>query len=351
VALREPRRTGRPVIDYAGAALLTASLGALMLALADARAPVALCAPWRLAAFAAAAGLALAFVRTEQRATDPVVPPALLRRRTMAVAVGAGFLAGAAMFGAISFVPLYAQGVLGTGATGAGAALMPLMLAWVTFSVLGGRLLLRIGYRPTAIAGLGLLTTGFALLGLLDRGSSRTLFHADLALVGAGLGLTMLTLLLAVQHSVPREQLGLATSVNQLARSLGGAVGVAVMGVLLASGLAAGAGPNVDVAALILPEGSAGAAGPGRAAVQVALAEALGHVFLLAAVLAALALLVVLAWLPGGGAPTEEECCKEAGERMVAAEMTTLDSGHEPEGVMEGSRARSEGRDGASAGT
>jgi predicted MFS family arabinose efflux permease len=289
----------------------------------------------------------VAFVRTEQRARDPVVPPALLRRRTMAVAVGAGFLAGAAMFGAISYVPLYAQGVLGTGPTGAGAALMPLMLAWVTFSVLGGRLLLRIGYRPTAIAGLGLLTTGFVLLGLL-KGSSRALFHADLALFGAGLGLTMLTLLLAVQQSVPREQLGLATSVNQLARSLGGAVGVGVMGVLLAYGLATGAGPDADVAALIVPEGGAGAAAPGRAVVQAALADALGRVFLLAAALAALALVVVVAWLPGGGAPTEEECCPETGERMVAAEMATFDAGHEPEAVMGEARATLARPDGAS---
>ncbi|HET8648059.1 MAG TPA: hypothetical protein VFO85_21360, partial [Vicinamibacteria bacterium] len=81
-------------------------------------------------------------------------------------------------------VPVWGnQGVLGAGATGAGAALMPLMLGWVTFSVIGGRLLLRIGYRPTAIAGMALLTTGFVLLGLGDAASSRAAFYAQLALV------------------------------------------------------------------------------------------------------------------------------------------------------------------------
>lgn len=333
-ALREPRREGRPVIDYAGAALLTAALGAMMLALADVRDPRALLAPWRLAALAAAVGMALAFVRAERRAADPVVPPSLLRRRTVAVAVVAGFLTGAAMFAAISFVPLYAQGVLGAGASGAGAALMPLMLSWVAFSVLGGRLLLRIGYRPTVIGGLGVLTAGLVLLGLRHAGSSRTVFHAELALVGAGLGLTMLTLLLAVQHSVPREQLGLATSVNQLARSIGGAVGVAVMGVVLSAGLAGPSGGTADVASLMLPQSGAAAPSAARAAMQAALAAALGHIFLLAAGLCAVALGVVVAWLPGGGAPSDEECCPETGRRMVAAEMTTFDREHEPEAVL-----------------
>jgi EmrB/QacA subfamily drug resistance transporter len=346
-ALREARPAGRPRIDYAGAALLTAALGVLMLALADVRTPPALLAPWRVGALAGAAALAAAFVRTERRAADPVVPPALLRRRTVAVAVAAGFLTGAAMFGAISFVPLYAQGVLGDGATGAGAALMPLMLAWVTFSVLGGRLLLRIGYRPTVVAGLGLLTVGFVMLGLHDPRSARLVLHGELAMVGAGLGLTMLTLLLAVQQSVPRAQLGLATSVNQLSRSVGGAVGVAVMGVLLSAGLASSSGHGADVAALVVP---GGAASPSveRDAVRSALAGALSRVFLLAALQSGLALLVVLAWLPGGGAPSEEECCPDTGERMVAAEMATLDPGHEPEAVPLATE-KDAPRDGASA--
>jgi hypothetical protein len=104
------------------------------------------------------------------------------------------------------------------------------------------------------------------------------------------------------------------------------------MGVLLAAGL----GADVDPAALIVPAGVAAPDPAARAAVQAALGDALGRVFLLSAARCALGLLVIVAWLPGGGAPSEEECCPETGERMVAAEMATLDAEHEPEAVMSG---------------
>ena len=84
---------------------------------------------------------------------DPIVPFELFRNRVVAVAVAAGFLAGVAMFGAISFVPLFAQGALGSTATEAGSLLTPLMLSWVGLSVIGGRLLLKVGYRPTTSVG------------------------------------------------------------------------------------------------------------------------------------------------------------------------------------------------------
>ena len=340
LALREPRRKERPAIDVAGAALLTATLCATMLALADVREPRALLAPWRLAALAASVALGVLFVRVERRARDPIVPPALVRQRTVAVAIAVGFLAGAGMFGAISFVPLYAQGVLGAGAAAAGATLTPLMLGWVSFSVLGGRLLQRVGYRVTVISGLGLLTAGFFMLSLLGRAVSRAWLYADLAVVGAGLGLTMLTLLLAVQQSVPRSQLGVATSVNQLSRSVGGAVGVAVMGVVLAAGLQARLGhQRFDPAALVPLEGAPGPAPAVRAAVQGALAGALTTVFRLSAGLSLLALGVAVVWLPGGRTPAARACGAETGERMMAAELTMLDPDDEPEAVPEQTRA------------
>jgi predicted MFS family arabinose efflux permease len=90
----------------------------------------------------------------ETRAKDPIIPFGLFRNRTVAVSVCAGFLAGIAMFGAISYIPLFAQGSLGMTATEAGSLLTPLMLSWVSMSVVGGRLLLRIGYRAITIAGL-----------------------------------------------------------------------------------------------------------------------------------------------------------------------------------------------------
>ncbi|MGB8510741.1 MAG: MDR family MFS transporter, partial [Pyrinomonadaceae bacterium] len=236
LALKEPKRRERPTIDYAGAALLMAAITLLMLALVEGGASLAtLTSARNLLLFASAAALALLFVRVERRAGDPIVPFALFNNRIVTVAVVAGFLAGVAMFGAISFVPLFAQGALGATATAAGSLLTPLMLSWVALSVVGGRLLLKVGYRPTSIVGFILLTIGFAMLSMYGRETARVWLYIDLVLIGAGLGLTMLTLLIAVQQAVPRAQLGVATSLNQFARSIGGAVGVAVMGAVLSA--------------------------------------------------------------------------------------------------------------------
>ncbi len=238
-ALKEPKRTERPAIDYAGAALLMAAITLLMLGLVEGGTTLAsLFSFENTLCFAGAAVLAGLFVWVETKAADPIIPFKLFRNRVVSVCILAGFLAGVAMFGVISFVPLFAQGALGTTATEAGSLLTPLMLSWVGLSVVGGRLLLKIGYRPTAIAGFALLTMGFAFLSSYQPEMRRLWLYVDLVLIGAGLGLSMLTLLIAVQQSVERTQLGVATSLNQFTRSIGGAVGVAVMGAILSVGLA-----------------------------------------------------------------------------------------------------------------
>jgi MFS family permease len=269
----------------------------------------------------------------------------------VAVAVTAGFLAGVAMFGAISFVPLFAQGALGATATEAGSRLTPLMLSWVGLSIIGGRLLLKVGYRPTTLVGFLILTIGFALLSNFRRTTPRVWLYVDLALIGAGLGLTMLTLLIAVQQSVARAQLGIATSLNQFSRSIGGAVGVAIMGAVLSAGLAShlqevarsGKGPltpegAVELAAnpnaLITPQARAALPPEVLEQLQEAMAAAIHKVFWTGTALAGLALLVSLR-LPRDGeanvaAPTEEVCCAETGERMVMAEFATLEAEDEP---------------------
>ena len=309
-ALKEPKRTARPVIDYAGAALLMASITLLMLGLVEGGTTLAsLFSLENAMFFAGAAVLAGLFVWVENHAADPIIPFKLFRNRVVSVSVLAGFLAGVAMFGAISFVPLFAQAALGTTATEAGSLLTPLMLSWVGLSVIGGRLLLKIGYRPTAIAGFTLLTVGFAFLSTYQPETQRLWLYLDLILIGAGLGLSMLTLLIAVQQSVERTQLGVATSLNQFTRSIGGAVGIAVMGAILSAGLASqlsafaengtggltpiraaelAANPN----ALIDPASRATLSPETFAVLQKAMAGAIHNVFWLGTVLAGLALLV-----------------------------------------------------------
>lgn len=350
LALKEPKRRERPSIDYAGAALLMAAITLLMLALVEGGATLStLLSAENVALFAGALVLGVLFIWVERRAPDPVVPLNLFRNRVVAVAVGAGFLAGVAMFGAISFVPLFAQSALGSTATQAGSLLTPLMLSWVGLSVVGGRLMLRVGYRVMTVAGLSVLTLGFVLISNYQRVTPRVWLYVDLVLIGAGLGMTMLTLLIAVQQSVPRALLGTATSLNQFSRSIGGAVGVAIMGAVLTAGLAshlqsaASAGvltqeratelasnPN----ALIDPQAQAALAPEVLNALRDAMAQSIHKVFWVGTALAALALLVSL-WLPRAGAPgveppNEETCCAETGERMVIAEFATLEPDDEP---------------------
>ena len=320
-SLREPKRDVRPAIDYRGAVLLTVALSCVLIGLADARQLATLLETWRVLAFVAAAGAGAAFILAERCAVEPIVPPALMRHRVVAVSVVCGLLTGAAMFGAISYVPLYAQAAFESGATAAGATLTPLMLSWVSFSVIGGRLLLRVGFRPTVLAGQALLTTGFVLLASLGPHSARGWLYADLGVIGAGLGLTMLSMLIAVQQTVPRAQLGVATSLNQLARSLGGAVGVAVMGVILTGGIEARLPGQHDWSLLMAASG-------GRV-----LVDALRAVFVTSACMAGAAFLVAIVfWRPGDVAsPSAEECSAETGERLVAAELTTLTPEQEPQ--------------------
>ena len=355
LALKEPKRTERPAIDYAGAALLMAAITLLMLALVEGGTSLrTLFAPRNLALFAGAGALTAFFIWIEQRAADPLVPFKLFRNRVVAISVTTGFLAGVAMFGAISFVPLFAQGALGATATEAGSLLTPLMLSWVSMAIIGGRLLLKVGYRPTSIVGFILLTLGFVLLSTYQRSTPRLWLYVDLVLIGAGLGLTMLTLLIAVQQAVAKTQLGIATSLNQFARSIGGAVGVAVMGTVLSAGLNArlsevarganspftperaaelAANPN----ALIEPQARASLPPGALDALQGAMAGAIHNVFWVGTVLAALALVVAF-FLPRKGdssvePPTEDACRAETGERMMMAELTTIDPEHEPAAV------------------
>ena len=336
VALIEPNRQGRPVIDYAGAITLTVAIGLLMLVLVSEGELADLLHPRNLFLVAGSAVFSVLFYRIEKRSKDPVIPFSLFENRVVSVAVIAGFLTGAAMFGAISFIPLFAQGTRGSTPTEAGTLLTPLMLSWVILSILGGRLLLRVGYRSTVVAGCVLLTAGFVVLASLELNAPLIWLYLDLALIGAGLGLTMLTLLIAVQQAVPREVLGTATSLNQFSRSIGGAIGVAVMGVILSAGMNARLGhqfsqfdPNMMMEqskrVLLPPEV--------LDRMQVALFESLKNVFIVA-ILAAAASIIVVLRLPAkdeaGMIPTKEVCDAKSGERLVMAEFTTLDGEDEP---------------------
>ncbi|MEN9933560.1 MAG: hypothetical protein RLZZ387_139 [Chloroflexota bacterium] len=291
-----PRPVGpRPAVDYLGAALLTAGAVALLMGLSD------LAAPWAWGTLGLAAALLAALAWVELRAPDPVLPLGLFRERMFAVACAHGVLAGCAMFGSTAFVPLFVQGVLGTTATEAGAALTPMLLAWVFASIIGTRLLLRVGYRSLSLAGMVSLTAGALMLTQVSAQTGRVPLMFYLGLMGLGMGLSIPAFLIAVQSTVERRKLGTATSTLQFSRSIGGALGIGIMGAVLTAGLAASlASAGVDPATVsvngMLDQGGGQAVDE---TLRAALSAGTRGVFVVAFVAAALGL-VVTALAPRG---------------------------------------------------
>jgi len=297
---RDPAREAhgaRLPIDYAGTVLLSAGVVALLLGLTDLQKPLG------VGLIGLAAVLFIVLLWVERRAADPVLPLPLFKDRLFAVAVSQGLLAGWAMFGSTSFIPLFAQAVLGTSATAAGSVLTPMMLGWVGASIIGSRLLLRFGYRTIALVGMATLVVGTFFMTRISPQTTLPILMVNVALMGIGMGLSIPAFMIAVQSSVQRKVMGTATATLQFSRSIGGTLGVSVMGVILSVQLsanlraagAAAAGFSLDT--LLRPVGSAAPAV--NIVLRGALTAALQSVFI-AALVAAVAGLAVTLLTPRG---------------------------------------------------
>jgi EmrB/QacA subfamily drug resistance transporter len=279
----------RPAIDYAGAALLTVSVVMLLLGLMEAGA-----FSWILVAGAIILFILLIWV--ELRVVDPVLPLSLFRDGLFTTATAHGVLTGWALFGSISFIPLFVQAVMGTSATQAGITITPMLLGWVTASIIGTRLLLIIGYRKLAWIGTATFTIGAFLMSRAGMNTSQISLMVYVALMGIGMGLSIPGFLIAVQTSVKRHQLGTATSMLQFSRSMGGTLGVSVMGAALSARLASNLVASHLDAELVrqlldpLPGSEVVIAEGARAA----MAGAIHLVFVIAFVAAVLAMIAVL---------------------------------------------------------
>ncbi|HBH01887.1 MAG: hypothetical protein A2W08_07060 [Candidatus Rokubacteria bacterium RBG_16_73_20] len=265
-ALREEARPARrSVIDWWGASCFATGIVLVLLALAEAGREAAWSGAAVLGPLAAGGAALVAFVAVERRAREPIVPLRLFASRIVMAAVVTRALAAMAMFGTLAFVPLFVQAVTGLTATRSGAVLAPFVLGWVLLSATSARLVLRVGYRSVVFAGMGCLVGAFLLLSRWDAGLSFGGAMRDVLLAGVGMGLVIVPMLIAVQSAVPRGDLGVATSVTQFFMSIGGAVGVSVMGTVMAQRLAAGL-PLVDalhgvfVTGLVVCVGALGAA-------------------------------------------------------------------------------------------
>lgn len=283
-------RAAKPVVDYAGAALLTAGLVTLLIGLMEPGSTQS----WLLLALAGV--LFAALVLVEQRAPDPILPLPLFKQRLFLVTIGHGTLAGMAMFGSISFVPLFVQSVLGTSALQAGITITPMLLGWVGASIISTRIMFRVGYRMLGMLGTSGLVAGSFLLARAGADSSQLSVMGFVGMMGVGMGFAIPPYFIAVQSSVERRLLGTATSMVQFSRSMGGTIGVSIMGAALSVRLAAnlkagGLDPGL-VSQLLDP--LPGAVVMVNEGVRLALANAINLVFVVAFIAAASALLPTL---------------------------------------------------------
>jgi EmrB/QacA subfamily drug resistance transporter len=237
-AVSKPAR--RPVVDGTGVGLFAVGVSALLLGIVEAGRVGSWSQVEVVGLLVLGVIVLVAFVAVERRAVEPIVPLRLFKNRMVLAAVVTRFLAGMAMFGALSFVPLFLQSVTGASATRAGLVLTPFVLGWVVMSVVSARLVLRVGYRTVVVIGMASLTVAFLLFRRWSVTLSSGSAMVDVLLAGIGMGMVVVPMLIAVQSVVARSDLGAATSLTQFFMSIGGALGLSLMGAVMSQRLHAG---------------------------------------------------------------------------------------------------------------
>lgn len=233
---REEKREARGKLDVAGAVLLALTSACLIAAFSLAG-HKGWTSTHALGAFATAALLIAVLVGVERKMPDPFLAYDLFRIRLFGSGAAVGVCAVTCLFAAVTYVPLFITGVLGKSSSSAGSVLWPMMVPWMTCSAMSGLLLRRFSYRLLALTGMAFCAGAFFGLDRLGASSTWWKVALDLVLLGAGLGLTVAPLLIAAQNAVPKPRLGAATSLTQFTRSMGGAIGISLMGSLLAAAL------------------------------------------------------------------------------------------------------------------
>jgi len=243
-----PRR--RPTLDVAGTALLAVALTALILLASLGGRTFAWDSAEALGLVAATLTGFAGFAAVEWRATEPLLPLRLFGNRIFTVACAVGFIVGLALFGSVTYMPMYLQVVKGVSPTLAGLTLTPMMGGVVLTSVVGGRIISRFGhYRPFPIAGTAVMTLGLGLLATLGLYTSTWTAGAYMLVLGLGLGMVMQVLVLAAQNAVDFRDLGVVTSGTTLLRSIGGSVGVSLFGAIFNATLTANLAARLPSAA------------------------------------------------------------------------------------------------------
>ena len=267
----------REKVDYLGALLLSGGTTALLLGLLEGGTGWSWASATSIGIFVASAVLLAAFVYVELRIEHPIFSLALLGRRVVAASTIASLMIGVVVLGLSTYVPIYAQNVLGFGALLAGLALAALTIGWPAAASQAGRIYLRWGFRVTSTIGAVLVVIGAALTLLLGAHSSLWLVALFCFVIGAGMGFAAVPSLIAAQASAAWHERGVITGTNMFGRSMGSAIGVAIFGAIVNS--------RVTLNAAGVPEGA------GLAAAM--------HLVFTGVFIVALVLLVALLFLPG----------------------------------------------------
>jgi EmrB/QacA subfamily drug resistance transporter len=231
--------SARASVDYLGAAVLAGALSAIVLFTSLGGTTYAWSSPESIALISIGVLLTVAFPFVEMRAAEPILPLELFRNRVFTVTSAVGFIVGLALFGSVTYLPLFLQIVKGDSPTQSGLLLTPLMAGVLVTSILSGQLITRYGrYRPFPIAGTAIATVGLYLLSRLSVTTPTWVTALYMLVVGLGLGMVMQVLVLAAQNAVEYRLLGVATSGSTLFRQVGGSVGVSLFGAIFANRLA-----------------------------------------------------------------------------------------------------------------
>src|SRR4051794_20972998 len=290
ISVTMPRRAPltQHAIDWLGAAVLAAGTASLLLGLVWGGRQYGWGSGHVIGALAMSAVTLALFALVERRAREPILPFDVLRNPIVAGSVACMALVGMAMFGTISYVPLFVQGVIGTSATSSGVVLTPMTLGAVCTSILTGQLVSRTGrYRWNAVLGPVVLTFAMLLLWQMDASTTNAEAARNMLIAGIGIGSMMQVFVLSVQNAVPRARIGSATALTQFGRQIGATLGVTIMGVIVNHGLPAdvAAGGEGSVVHRLPP------------ALRSGLADAIKPAFLVAACVSALAWVIAVVYV------------------------------------------------------
>ncbi|MFN0072520.1 MAG: MDR family MFS transporter [Chloroflexota bacterium] len=292
VTLRENIEKRQRSIDVAGVVTLGLGTGLLMLAMLEGGRSVPE-GPVLLLMYAVAIGSLGLFIVVESRAAEPIIPLSLFRNRTIAASSVLATIIGVVIFGTTTFVPPFIQGVMGGTAVTAGIAGIVLSAGWFVASTAGGRVILRLGFRSTGLAGALGLIGGSVLLVRLNGSSTLNDIWVSMMVLGLGLGLSSITTILSVQSAVDWRQRGVATSSNQFFRTVGGTLGISLIGAVFNHRLSAAlsgvpGAPQLERAnALLTDAGRQALSASELLLLQVPLEQALNQVYLVTLAVAA----------------------------------------------------------------